>query len=229
MKKKNASAFIPYLVSIFFWPWFISLSLNKGLETWILHWWNTGQSEILLNDIEEENVLEQFMEFEELFLLDEMIKDYSETHIQRLRIGMHNETIQLVKRHNESNFHIILHFSTNLICFTILSGYFFLDNKELFILNSRIQEFLYNLSDTIKAFLIIFVVDLCFGFHSTRGWELMIRSIYNDFGLAQNEQIISLLVSIFPVILDVIVKYGIFHFLNRVSPSLVIIYHSMNE
>nr|YP_009129789.1 envelope membrane protein [Vanilla planifolia]AID52161.1 envelope membrane protein [Vanilla planifolia]QII90233.1 envelope membrane carbon uptake protein [Vanilla planifolia] len=229
MKKKNASAFIPYLVSIFFWPWFISLSLNKGLETWILHWWNTGQSEILLNDIEEENVLEKFMEFEELFLLDEMIKDYSETHIQRLRIGMHNETIQLVKRHNESNFHIILHFSTNLICFTILSGYFFLDNKELFILNSRIQEFLYNLSDTIKAFLIIFVVDLCFGFHSTRGWELMIRSIYNDFGLAQNEQIISLLVSIFPVILDVIVKYGIFHFLNRVSPSLVIIYHSMNE
>ncbi|KAG0457122.1 hypothetical protein HPP92_022279 [Vanilla planifolia] len=136
MKKKNASAFIPYLVSIFFWPWFISLSLNKGLETWILHWWNTGQSEILLNDIEEENVLEKFMEFEELFLLDEVIKDYSETRIQRLRIGMHNETIQLVKRHNESNFHIILHFSTNLICFTILSGYFFLDNKELFILNS---------------------------------------------------------------------------------------------
>nr|YP_009400542.1 chloroplast envelope protein [Vanilla aphylla]BAX88155.1 chloroplast envelope protein [Vanilla aphylla] len=229
MKKKNASAFLPYLVSILLWPWFISPLLKKGLETLILHWWNTGQSEILLNDIEEENVLEKFMEFEELFLLDEMIKDYSETHIQRLRIGMHNETIQLVKKHNESHFHIILHFSTNLICFTILSGYFFLNNKELFILNSRIQEFLYNLSDTIKAFLIIFVVDLCFGFHSTRGWELMIRSIYNDFGLAQNEQIISLLVSIFPVILDVIVKYGIFHFLNRVSPSLVIIYHSMNE
>nr|QEV85386.1 chloroplast envelope membrane protein [Basiphyllaea corallicola] len=229
MKKKKALASLPYLVSILFLPWWVSLSFKKCLETWVLNWWNTRQSEILLNDIQEKNVLEKFMELEELFLLDEMIKEYSETHMQRLRIGMHKETIQLVQRQNESHFHIILHFSTNLICFAILSGYFFLGNEELFILNSWIQEFLYNLSDTIKAFLILLVTDLWIGFHSTHGWELMIGSIYNDFGLAQNDQILSGLVSTFPVILDTIVKYWIFHFLNRVSPSLVVIYHSMNE
>nr|YP_003587477.1 envelope membrane protein [Oncidium hybrid cultivar]YP_009175208.1 envelope membrane protein [Oncidium sphacelatum]YP_010327640.1 envelope membrane protein [Gomesa flexuosa]ACT83121.1 envelope membrane protein [Oncidium hybrid cultivar]AIS67467.1 envelope membrane protein [Oncidium sphacelatum]UJH18469.1 envelope membrane protein [Gomesa flexuosa] len=229
MKKKKALASLPYLVSILFLPWWVSLSFKKCLETWFLNWWNTRQSEILLNDIQEKNVLEKFMELEELFLLDEMIKEYSEAHMQRFRIGMHKETIQLVQRQNESHFHIILHFSTNLICFAILSGYFFLGNEELFILNSWIQEFLYNLSDTIKAFLILLVTDLWIGFHSTHGWELMIGSIYNDFGLAQNDQIISGLVSTFPVILDTIVKYWIFHFLNRVSPSLVVIYHSMNE
>nr|YP_009443157.1 cloroplast envelope membrane protein [Pleione bulbocodioides]YP_010386750.1 cloroplast envelope membrane protein [Pleione limprichtii]YP_010387791.1 cloroplast envelope membrane protein [Pleione dilamellata]UDF82702.1 cloroplast envelope membrane protein [Pleione x taliensis]UPO68274.1 cloroplast envelope membrane protein [Pleione jinhuana]ATP74804.1 cloroplast envelope membrane protein [Pleione bulbocodioides]UPO66504.1 cloroplast envelope membrane protein [Pleione limprichtii]UPO68630.1 len=229
MKKKKALASLPYLVSILFLPWWVSLSFKKCLETWVIHWWNTRQSEILLNDIQEKNVLEKFMELEELFLLDEMIKEYSETHMQSLRIGMHKETIQLVQRHNESHFHIILHFSTNLICFAILSGYFVLGNEELFILNSWIQEFLYNLSDTIKAFSILLVTDLWIGFHSTHGWELMIGSIYNDFGLAQNDQIISGLVSTFPVILDTIVKYWIFHFLNRVSPSLVVIYHSMNE
>nr|YP_009748642.1 envelope membrane carbon uptake protein [Bulbophyllum inconspicuum]QII90398.1 envelope membrane carbon uptake protein [Bulbophyllum inconspicuum] len=229
MKKKKALASLPYLVSILFLPWWVSLSFQKCLETWVLNWWNTRQSEIILNDIQEKNVLEKFMELEELFLLDEMIKEYSETHMQRFRIGMHKETIQLVQRHNESHFHIILHFSTNLICFAILSGYFFLGNEELFILNSWIQEFIYNLSDTIKAFSILLVTDLWIGFHSTHGWELMIGSIYNDFGLAQNDQIISGLVSTFPVILDTIVKYWIFHFLNRVSPSLVVIYHSMNE
>nr|UWT52079.1 envelope membrane carbon uptake protein [Cryptocoryne longicauda] len=57
----------------------------------------------------------------------------------------------------------------------------------------------------------------------------MIGSVYNDFLLAHNDQIISGLVSTFPVILDTIVKYWIFHYLNRVSPSLVVIYHSMNE
>ena len=57
----------------------------------------------------------------------------------------------------------------------------------------------------------------------------MIGSVYNDFGLDHNDQIISGLVSTFPVILDTIVKYWIFLFLNRVSPSLVVIYHSMNE
>nr|YP_011020253.1 envelope membrane carbon uptake protein [Pleurothallis matudana]WQH62672.1 envelope membrane carbon uptake protein [Pleurothallis matudana] len=229
MKKKKALASLPYLVSILFLPWWVSFSFKKCLETWFINWWNTRQSEILLNDIQEKNVLEKFMELEELFLLDEMIKEYSETHMQRFRIGMHKETIQLIQRQNESHFHIILHFSTNIICFAILSGYFFLGNEELFILNSWIQEFLYNLSDTIKAFSILLVTDLWIGFHSTHGWELMICSIYNDFGLAQNDQIISGLVSTFPVILDTIVKYWIFHFLNRVSPSLVVIYHSMNE
>nr|QXO02543.1 chloroplast envelope protein [Anoectochilus chapaensis] len=229
MKKKKALASLPYLVSIFFLPWWVSISFKKCLETWVINWWNTGQSEILLNNIQEKNVLEKFMELEELFLLDEMIKEYSETHMQRLGIGMHKETIQLVKRHNESNFHILLDFSTNLIFFAILSGYFVLGNEELFFLNSWIQEFLYNLSDTIKAFSILLVTDLWIGFHSTHGWELMIGLIYNDFGLAENDQILSGLVSTFPVILDTIVKYWIFHFLNRVSPSLVVIYHSMNE
>nr|AEX96192.1 chloroplast envelope membrane protein [Eriospermum cervicorne] len=229
MKKKKALTSPPYLASIVFLPWWVSLSLQKSLEPWIINWWNTRQSETLLNDIQEKNVLEKFLELEELFLLDEMIKEYPETHIQKLRIGIHKETIQLVKTDNEYHLHIILHFSTNIICFAILSGYFILGNEELVILNSWVQEFFYNLNDTIKAFSILLVTDLWIGFHSTHGWELMIGSIYNDFGLAHNDQIISGLVSTFPVILDTIVKYWIFRFLNRVSPSLVVIYHSMNE
>nr|WKF50950.1 chloroplast envelope membrane protein [Iris vartanii] len=229
MKKKKALASLPYLASIIFLPWWISLSFNKSLEPWVTNWWNTRKSETFLNDIQEKNVLEKFLELKEFLLLNEMIKEYPETHIQKLPIEIHKETVQLVKTHNEYHPHIILHFSTNIICFTILSGYFILGNEELVILNSWVQEFLYNLSDTIKAFSILLVTDLWIGFHSTHGWELMIGLIYNDFGLAHNDQIISGLVSTFPVILDTIVKYLIFHFLNRVSPSLVVIYHSMNE
>nr|YP_009864421.1 chloroplast envelope protein [Smilax china]YP_009864591.1 chloroplast envelope protein [Smilax nipponica]YP_010132779.1 envelope membrane protein [Smilax microphylla]YP_010334586.1 chloroplast envelope membrane protein [Smilax riparia]YP_010518831.1 envelope membrane protein [Smilax goeringii]YP_010624313.1 CemA [Smilax retroflexa]YP_010624399.1 CemA [Smilax gaudichaudiana]UIB41485.1 envelope membrane protein [Smilax sp. LJ2019061002]QKE32416.1 chloroplast envelope protein [Smilax china] len=229
MKKRKALTSLPYLVFIVFLPWWVSLSFNKSLEPWVINWWNTRQSETFLNDIQEKNVLERFIELEELFLLDEMIKEYPETHIQKPRIGIHKETIQLVKTQKEYYFHIIFHFSTNIICFAILSGYFILGNEELVILNSWVQELLYNLSDTIKAFSILLVTDLWIGFHSTHGWELMIGSVYNDFGLAHNDQIISGLVSTFPVILDTIVKYWIFHYLNRVSPSLVVIYHSMNE
>ncbi|KAL2894481.1 Chloroplast envelope membrane protein [Bienertia sinuspersici] len=97
--------------------------------------------------------------------------------------------------HNEDCIHMILHFSTNLICFFILSGYSIMGNKELILLNSWIQEFLYNLSDTIKAFSILLLTDLCIGFHSPHGWELMIGFIYKDFGFAHNDPIISGLVS----------------------------------
>nr|YP_009346191.1 envelope membrane protein [Streptochaeta spicata]AOR40755.1 envelope membrane protein [Streptochaeta spicata] len=229
MKKKKALPSFLYLVSIVLLPWWVSFFFNKCLELWINNWWNTRQSETLLTDIQEKKVLERFIELEELFLLDEMIKESPKTHIQKPPVGIHRETIQLAKTDNEDHLHIILHFSTNIICLAILSGSVFLGNEELVILNSWVQEFLYNLSDTIKAFFILLVTDLGIGFHSTRGWELIISWVYNDFGLPHNDQIISGLVSTFPVVLDTIVKYWIFHYLNRLSPSLVVIFHSMNE
>nr|YP_009920865.1 envelope membrane protein [Actinidia valvata]QMS48713.1 envelope membrane protein [Actinidia valvata]QUI77099.1 envelope membrane protein [Actinidia valvata] len=228
-KKKKAFPIFLYLASIVLLPWWISLSFNKSLESWVINWWNTRQSETFLNDIQEKNILEKFIELEELILLDEMIKEYSETHLQKLRIGIHKETIQLIKIYNEDRIHTILHFSTNIICFIILSGYSILGNEKLVILNSWAQEFLYNLSDTIKAFSILLLVDFFVGFHSPHVWELMIGSVYKDFGFVHNDQIISGLASILPVILDTILKYWIFHYLNRVSPSLVVIYHSMND
>nr|QZH79855.1 chloroplast envelope protein [Polyspora chrysandra] len=231
MAKKKKLTPLLYLASIVFLPWWISLSFNKSMESWVINWWNTKQSKTYLNDIQEKNILEKFIELEELLLLEEMIKEYSETHlqIQNFRIGIHKETIQLIKIYNEDRIHMILHFSTNIICFIILSGYSILGNEELVILNSWAQEFLYNLSDTIKAFSILLLTDLCIGFHSPHGWELMIDSVYKDFGFVHNDQIISGLVSTFPVILDTILKYWIFRYLNRVSPSLVVIYHSMND
>nr|QJE70633.1 envelope membrane protein [Rheum acuminatum] len=229
MAKKKA--FIPFLflVSTVFLPWWSFLTFKKSLESWVTNWWNTKQAETLLNDIPEKSLIEKFLELEELLLLDELIKEYPETHLKKLRIGIHKETIQLIKLHNEDCIHTILSFSTNIICFVILSGYSIIGNKELITLNSWVQEFLYNLSDTIKAFFILLLTDLCIGFHSPHGWELMIGSIYQDFGFSYNDQIISGLVSTFPVILDTIFKYLIFRYLNRVSPSLVVIYHSMND
>nr|YP_010489001.1 envelope membrane carbon uptake protein [Eranthis byunsanensis]UWJ89842.1 envelope membrane carbon uptake protein [Eranthis byunsanensis] len=229
MPKRKAFNPLLYLTSIVFLPWWISLSFNKSMESLVTNWWNYGQSEVFLNVIQEKNVLEKFIELEELFLLDEMIKEYPDTHIQKLRIGMHKETIQLVKMYNEDHIHTILHFSINIISFAILSGYSILGNEELVIFNSWVREFIYNLSDTIKAFSILLLTDLCIGFHSPHGWELMIGSVYKDFGFSHNNQIISGLVSTFPVILDTILKYLIFRYLNRVSPSLVVIYHSMND
>nr|QJS52150.1 CemA [Vicia bungei] len=229
MAKKKA--FIPLLclTSIVFLPWCISFTFKKSLESWITNWWNTKESEIFLNTIQEKSILKKLVEFEELFLLDEMLKEYPETRLQNLRIEIYKETIQLIETNNQDHIHTILHFCTNLICFLILSGYSIRGNQELILLNSWVQEFIYNLSDTIKAFSILLLIDFCIGFHSTPGWELMIGSVYKDFGFPPNDQILSGLVSIFPVILDTLFKYWIFRYLNSVSPSLVVIYHSMND
>nr|YP_009861996.1 envelope membrane protein [Viscum liquidambaricola]QKV09821.1 envelope membrane protein [Viscum liquidambaricola] len=233
--KNGKKAFIQilYLVSIFvFFPWWISIFFNQCLEYWVLNWWNTRQSENFLNEIQELSILEKFIELEDFLLLEEMINEDPKTPLQKLDIGIYKETIQLIKIHNADHIHAILHFSTNIIYFVILIGYSIFmgnDNEKLFIMNSWVQELLYNLNDTMKAFSIILITDLCIGFHSPHGWELMIGSVYKDFGFVHNDQILSGLVSTFPVILDTIFKYWIFRYLNRVSPSLVVIYHSMND
>nr|YP_009994378.1 chloroplast envelope membrane protein [Cuscuta africana]QNP08495.1 chloroplast envelope membrane protein [Cuscuta africana] len=229
MTKKKAFTPIFYLSFLLFLPWWIDLLFNKCLRSWPTHWWNTRQSEMFLTTLQEKSLLEKFLELEEFLFLDKIIKKEFETYPQEFHIEIQNEAIQLIKIQNESSIHMIFRLSTNLICFLFLSGYTIWRNETLGILNTWSREFLYNLSDTVKVFSILLFTDLCIGFHSPHGWELMIGLIYQDFGFVHNDQIISGLVSTFPVILDIIFKYWIFRFLNRVSPSLVVIYHSMND
>lgn len=229
MKKQKALISILYLTSLVLLPSFISFLVHKSVEFGVINLGNTSQSEIVFNTLQEKSMIDKFIELEELFLLDEMIKEYPEPHRQKSIITIHKETIQLIKMYNEERIQMFFHFSTNIICFIILSGYYILRNEELRFINSWIQEFLYNLSDTIKAFLILLVTDFLVGFHSNRIWEFMIQSVYKDFGFPHNDLIISILLSSCPVILDTLFKYSIFFYLNRLSPSLVVIYHSMND
>ncbi|KAL4191208.1 hypothetical protein AMTRI_Chr07g28640 [Amborella trichopoda] len=126
-----------------------------------------------------------------------MIRDYSETHVQKRYIGIHKEMIGLVKMYNKDYIHIISHFSTKIISFAILS----------------VQEFFYNLSDAIKAFSILLLIDSCIRFNSPHGWELMIGSVYKDLGFSHNVQIISGLVFAFSFIIYTIFQSRIFHHL----------------
>nr|YP_009670535.1 chloroplast envelope membrane protein [Passiflora suberosa]QCX29822.1 chloroplast envelope membrane protein [Passiflora suberosa]QNR05231.1 CemA [Passiflora suberosa] len=227
MKKKTFPSIL-YFTSLVFLPWWISFLFKKSLESWVIYWWNTSKSETFFNDTQEKSILAKFIELEELLLLEEMIKEYPEPHLQKFRIEIQKETIEWIKIHNEDRIHTILRFSTNLISFVILSGYYILGKEKLIILNSWLQEFLYNLNDTIKALSILFLSELCLGYHSTGLWELMIGSVCKDFGFTHNDQILPFLSSILPVIGDTIFKYWVFDYLNRISPSLVVIYDSIS-
>ena len=101
--------------------------------------------------------------------------------------------------------------------------------KELSILKSFIDELIYGLSDSAKAFLIILFTDMFVGFHSPHGWEIILESITRHFGLSENREFNFLFIATFPVILDTVLKYWIFRYLNRISPSAVATYKNMNE
>jgi hypothetical protein len=101
--------------------------------------------------------------------------------------------------------------------------------REILIIKSFIDEIAYGLSDSAKAFLIILLTDMFVGYHSPHGWEIILEGIARHLGLPENRDFNFLFIATFPVILDTVLKYWIFRYLNRISPSSVATYKNMNE
>nr|QWW93370.1 chloroplast envelope membrane protein [Notoscyphus lutescens] len=231
LAKYQALASLQYIGCLLIIPLLISILSQKWFsEPLINHWWNNYQSQIFLTSFQEEKALEKLQEIEELFWLDKIIANSPfPLQSQNLNGEIHQQTIELVESYNEDSIKTISHFSTDIIYFITLSGFFILGKERLVILNSWVQELFYSLSDTMKAFFILLLTDLCIGFHSPHGWELVISSCLEHFGFVHDKRVISCFVSTFPVILDTVFKYLIFRHLNRISPSIVATYHTMNE
>lgn len=231
LAKYQALASLQYIGCLIIIPLLISFFSQKCFsEPWIHNWWNNNQSQIFLTSFQEEKALEKLQEIEELFWLDKIIANSSFTiQSQNLTGEIHQQTIELVKNYNDDSVKTISHLSTDIIYFITLSSFLILGKERLVILNSWVQELFYSLGDTMKAFLILLLTDLCIGFHSPHGWELVISSCLEHFGFVHNKRVISCFVSTFPVILDTVFKYLIFRHLNRISPSIVATYHTMNE
>nr|YP_010328054.1 chloroplast envelope membrane protein [Ceratopteris thalictroides]YP_010487952.1 chloroplast envelope membrane protein [Ceratopteris pteridoides]UJH19118.1 chloroplast envelope membrane protein [Ceratopteris thalictroides]UWI72054.1 chloroplast envelope membrane protein [Ceratopteris pteridoides] len=230
LAKNQASVSLQYIwLSVLLSLFFRVAIKHWFLEPWIRRWWNILQIQVFLNSLQEEKALKQLREGEALLWLNDIIGNLSDRQFQNFDAAVCNETTKLAMMYNEPNIQLILQLVTNTISLTFLVFLFLSGRKRLAVLNSRIQESFYSLNDTMKAFFILLLTDLCVGFHSPHGWEILVVSFFKQFGLIPNKYVISCFVSTFPVLLDTVFKYWIFRHLNRTSPSIVVTYHTMGE
>jgi hypothetical protein len=148
-----------------------------------------------------------------------------------LQIRFQKKSLEMAETYNKQSILAITCLLGDFV--TLLTLYFLFVlpqmKPQVIILKSFLTESLYSLSDTTKSFLLILGMDLLVGFHSPRGWEIVLESALRHFGLPENESFILLFVALFPVFLDTVFKYWIFRYLNKISPSTVVTYHSMLE
>nr|YP_009691023.1 chloroplast envelope membrane protein [Saccoloma inaequale]QEG57803.1 chloroplast envelope membrane protein [Saccoloma inaequale] len=230
LAKNQALASLRYIGFLLILPLAIPISLkNWFLEPWIRGWWNISQIQIFINPFQEEKALRQLRRVEALLWLDDATGNAADTQLQNYDANAYNETIQLAIMYNEPNIQLLLQLVTDVIGIAIPVLSFVMGRKRLAVPNSRIQESFYSSNDTMKAFSIPSLTDLCVGFHSPHGWEILIGYFFEHFGSIPNKYVISRFVSTFPVILDTVFKYWIFRHLNRASPSVVATYHTMSE
>nr|YP_009690579.1 chloroplast envelope membrane protein [Lindsaea linearis]QEG57359.1 chloroplast envelope membrane protein [Lindsaea linearis] len=230
LAKNQALASLSYIACLPLLP----LTILVSLKTWLLEpqirgWWDDPQIQIILNSFQEEKALGQLRKVEALLWLDNATINSVDIELRNYDTNSYNETIRLAMMYNESNIQLLLQLVTDVIGMTILALLFVMSQKRLAVPNSWIQESFYSLNDTMKAFSILLLTDLCVGFHSPHGWDILIGAFFEHFGLIPNKYVISHFVSTFPVISDTVFKYWIFRHLNRISPSVVATYHTMNE
>nr|YP_009425559.1 chloroplast envelope membrane protein [Athyrium opacum]ASU94225.1 chloroplast envelope membrane protein [Athyrium opacum] len=229
LAKNQALVSLQYVGCFLLLPLTIPISFrNWFLESWIRGWWNITQTQVFINPLQEEKALKQLREVEALLWLDDATEHLADTQLQNYDANAYDETTQLAIMYNELNIQLLLQLVTDVISIAIPGLLFITGRKRLAVSNSRIQESFYSLNDTMKAFSIPSLTDLCVGFHSPHGWEIVIGSFFEHFGLIPEKYVISRLVSTFPVILDTVSKYWIFRHLSRTSPSIVATYHTMS-
>lgn len=223
-------ASVKYLLVIILAPIIINqMSKHFIIGPTIDYMWNTQHPGIFLNTSQEERAFIELQRFEEKLHFEILIGKFPDISKDLISQKIKDEALLITKKYVNESISAIKNILADALSIVVLSFLIISGRRELYILKSFINELIYGLSDTAKAFLIILFTDIFVGFHSPHGWEVVLEIILRHFGLPESRDFIFLFISTFPVILDTIFKYWIFRYLNRVSPSAVSTYHSMNE
>lgn len=223
-------ASIKYLLLLILVPVIINqLSKSVIFSPFIDYFWNEKRTDIFLNASQEERAFSELQRFEEKIHFEILIGQLPPLSQESIDKEIKNKAIELAQYYSEESIDAIKNFLSDLLgigafCYLIIKG-----GRQVSVLKSFLNELIYGLSDTAKAFLIILFTDIFVGFHSTHGWEVLLENGLRHFGLPENRDFIFLFIASFPVILDTVFKYWIFRYLNQVSPSAVATYRNMNE
>lgn len=194
--------------------------------------WHPDQHAIFVNFELEEEALREFNTFKERLEFDRLLGIAPEhsTAPEADDESLLKEKVQeIAKSYSRLSANAIKNVFADFISLIAFTVVLLTNRRELEILKSFIDETVYGLSDSAKAFIIILFTDMFVGFHSPHGWEVLLEGLAKHLGLPANRDFIFLFIATFPVILDTIFKYWIFRYLNRISPSAVATYKNMNE
>ena len=179
-------------------------------------------------DLEEE-ALKELERFEQHLKFDTLIGIAPSLSPEEREKKVAEKAVELAKEYQTESGGAIKNIFADLISCMAFAAIIVTNKKEIEILKSFMDDVVYGLSDSAKAFVIILFTDVFVGFHSPHGWEIILEGVSRHLGLPENRQFIFLFIATFPVILDTVFKYWIFRYLNRSSPSAVATYKNMNE
>jgi len=192
-------------------------------------WAERTTVEVFINQDYEEEALEELAAYEERLHFEMMIGRSPKLTAEETEEKLQEKALEIAESYQALSNNAVENVFADLCSLLSFCIVLFVSQRELAIVKSFLDDLIYGLSDSAKAFIIILFTDIFVGYHSPHGWEVILEGVTRHFGLPENRDFNFLFIATFPVILDTVMKYWIFRYLNRISPSAVATYRNMNE
>ena len=189
----------------------------------------TTNAEVFLNDEMEEEALHELQQFEERLRFEVILGKVAALSETQLEERVLDKALDIEEEYRQRSAESVKNVFADIFAVVAFSVLLSTCKRQVGTLKAFIDEIVYGLSDSAKAFIIILFTDIFVGFHSPHGWEILLEGLSRHLGFPANRDFIFLFIATFPVILDTVFKYWIFRYLNRISPSAVATYKNMNE
>ncbi|WP_315789720.1 CemA family protein [Fischerella sp. JS2] len=186
-------------------------------------------SQIFLNEEMEEKALQELKFYEEELRFESLLRQSPALSSEAMEAKVKDKAKEIAENSRQQTRNAISNVFADLVSLIAFALIVATSKREIVIVKSFMDEIVYGLSDSAKAFLIILFTDIFVGFHSPHGWEVILEGVAEHLGLPASRNAIFLFIATFPVILDTIFKYWIFRYLSRLSPSALATLKEMNE
>lgn len=184
---------------------------------------------VFLSEVLEEEALEELSKFEEDLHFRQVLGMTPHLGKEEAEEQVREKAHEIAEEYRLRSSNAVTNWVADIFALIAFGAMAYYRREDFVALKSFLDELIYGLSDSAKAFLIILFTDMFVGFHSPHGWEVILESVARHFGLPESRDFNFLFIATFPVILDTVLKYWIFRYLNRISPSAVATYRNMNE
>ncbi|HYX17372.1 MAG TPA: proton extrusion protein PcxA [Nostoc sp.] len=230
ISKNRTKISIRFILTLIIVP-FLTQQLSKNFLVYPILERNREKNitQIFINSDMEKEALHKLHNYQQSLMFEYFLNQAPQISSEVIKEKVKDKAIEIAEEFYIKHNSAISNVFADLISLISFSTIVIISKKEIVMVKSFIDNIVYGLSDSAKAFLIILSTDMFVGFHSTEGWEVILEGLAEHLGLPGNKTIVFFFIATFPVILNTIFKYWIFRYLSRLSPSALATLKEMDE
>ncbi|MBO3460187.1 hypothetical protein G7B40_000395 [Aetokthonos hydrillicola Thurmond2011] len=228
-RKKNKIA-VRWLFILLIVPIVVQIiTKNVIFEPLITSYSERDPTKVELSQEIKEHFLKEFTEFKEELEIRQLLELRPPMTEAEEKKRFKEVAVDLWRESREEARNGIQNLLADSVALVVFVGLVYFNRAKLSVIRNFSNQTFLNLSDPLKVFFFILVTDMFVGFHSAEGWDVLLQNFTHHFGLPENEAAIKTFIATVPVIMDSCIKFWIFSYLTRFSPSASAIFERMNS